>query len=162
LTALWLAIHHPHRVGRLVLAGTAARIGTRDRWTQRIRQVQETGMEAIADAAMPRWFTEDFTRRHPDIVASHHAMVAACSPVGYAGGCAALRDADLRDAVGRIDAPALVITGTADPVTPPEDGTALTAALRGARMVTLDAAHLPNVEQAGPFSAAVTGFLRGV
>jgi 3-oxoadipate enol-lactonase len=159
LTAMWLAVHAPHRIGRLVLASTAARIGTPDRWIERVRQVQTGGMEAIAEAAMPRWFTEDFRRREPETVAHHRAMVASCSPVGYSGGCAALRDTDLRDAIRRIDAPTLVVSGTADPVTPPDDGIEMCERIPGARMVTFDAAHLPNVEQADQFSAAVREFL---
>jgi 3-oxoadipate enol-lactonase len=161
LTAMWLAVHAPQRVGRLVLASTAARIGTPDRWTERVRQVEAAGMEAIADAAMPRWFTEDFRRREPGTVARHRAMVASCSAVGYSGGCAALRDADLREAIRSIDAPTLVVSGTADPVTPPADGLELCDRIRGARMMTFDAAHLPNVEQATRFSEVVGEFLKG-
>jgi 3-oxoadipate enol-lactonase len=159
LTAMWLAVHAPQRIGRLVLASTAARIGTPDGWIERVRQVQAGGMEAIADAAMPRWFTEDFRRREPETVARYRAMVASCSPVGYSGGCAALRDTDLRDAIRHIDAPTLVVSGSADPVTPPADGTGLRERIPGARMVTFDAAHLPNVEQADRFSTVVGEFL---
>jgi 3-oxoadipate enol-lactonase len=161
LTAMWLALHAPDRVGRLVLAGTAARIGTAERWTERVRQVHADGMEAIADAAMPRWFTEDFRRHQPETVARHRAMVASCSPIGYAGGCAALRDTDLRESIRRIAAPTLVVLGTADPVTPPEDGSAIRERIPGARMVTFEAAHLPNVERADQFSEAVREFLMG-
>jgi len=118
-------------------------------------------METIADAAMPRWFTEDFRRRDPETVARHRAIVASCSPVGYSGGCAALRDTDLRDAIRRIAAPTLVVSGTADPVTPPEDGSAMRERIPGARMVTFEAAHLPNVERADQFSEAVREFLMG-
>src|SRR5688572_10626172 len=32
LTAMWLAVHRPTRVRRLVLANTAARVGTAARW----------------------------------------------------------------------------------------------------------------------------------
>ena len=37
LTALWLGVHAPDRVGRIVAANTAARLGTRDVWAERIR-----------------------------------------------------------------------------------------------------------------------------
>ena len=160
LTAMWLAVRAPQRVGRLVLASTAARIGTVDGWTERVRQVRTIGMGAIADAAMPRWFSEDFRRREPETVARHRAMVAVCSADGYSGACAALRDADLREAIRDIGAPALVISGTADPVTTPGDGAETCARIRGARLVTLEAAHLPNVEQSDAFSAAVVEFLK--
>lgn len=160
LTAMWLAVHVPHRIGRLVLASTAARIGTADGWTERIRQVRTIGMGAIADAAMPRWFSEDFRRREPETVARHRAMAASCHADGYSGACAALRDADLRQAIRDVDAPALVISGTADPVTTPDDAAETCARIPGARMVTLEAAHLPNVEKSAAFSAAVIEFLK--
>ena len=159
MTAMWLALHAPDRVGRIVLANTGAHIGTFDLWQERIRVVRTNGMGAIAEATPGRWFTGDFRQRCPEVVAMFAAMVAACTPEGYAGCCAAIRDADLRGEIARIVAPALVITGAADPATPPSDGELIAARIPGARRVELDAAHLSNVEQAEAFTRAVFEFL---
>jgi 3-oxoadipate enol-lactonase len=161
LTAMWLAIHAAGRVGRVILASTAPRIGTPEGWTERIRQVRTAGMAAIADAAMPRWFTDGFQRSAPETVARYRSMLASCSAEGYAGCCAVIRDADLRDGIRRITAPTLVIAGRSDPVTTPEHGRDMCASIPGARMTTLAAAHLANVELPQPFTTEVLAFLAG-
>lgn len=161
LTALWLGIHAPERIVSLILASTAARIGTPEGWNDRIQQVRTIGLGPIADATMERWFTEEYRRRHPEIVSRYRAMVASCRPDGYVGCCAAIRDADLRDRIRGIDAPALVIAGTFDPVTTPAHGREMRAAIARSRMVTLEAAHLLNVERADEFNATVLEFLDG-
>lgn len=88
-----------------------------------------------------------------------HIDADGCRTAGYAGCCAALRDADLRDEIHRIDAPTLVVTGAHDPATPPSLGEDIRHAVAGARVVELDAAHLANVEQPEAFNAALIEFL---
>ena len=78
---------------------------------------------------------------------------------GYAACMAALRDIDLRDAIRNIRNQVLVIIGKNDPATPPEAGKAIAAAIPGARLVELDAAHLSNIEAADEFNKAVIDFL---
>jgi 3-oxoadipate enol-lactonase len=155
ITAMWLALHARHRVTTLVLACTGARIGTEALWEERIRQVRTTGLEGIADGTMARWFTPRFRVAHPDVVATFRRTLASGSPQGYLGCCAALRDADLLGAISRIGAPTLAIAGTSDEATPPANAEMICASIHGARMVTLDAAHLANVEQAQDFNEQV-------
>jgi 3-oxoadipate enol-lactonase len=160
LTAQWLALHAPSRVERLVLANTAARIGTRESWATRIGQVAAGGMASIVDRVLALWFSEEFRRREPAVVARFAGVLADCPVDGYVGCCAALRDADLRDQLGGVTIPVLVIVGARDRATPPADGAALGEALAEARLLSLDAAHLANVEQPAGFAAAVVDFLR--
>ncbi len=160
LTALWLGVHAPDRVGRLVLANTAARIGSVASWTERMTAVSAGGTAAIADATMARWFTEGFRTAHPETVVRVRTTFVSTPTAGYLGCCAALRDADLREAAARVAAPVLVITGTHDPATPPADGTRLAATIPGATLLELDAAHLSNIERADVFTEAVRRFLR--
>jgi pimeloyl-ACP methyl ester carboxylesterase len=89
------------------------------------------------------------------------SMVAACAPEGYIGCCAVLRDADLRASLANIASPALVVVGSDDPVTTAADGEALRTGIPGARLVSLRAAHLSNIEQADAFTKAVRDFLSG-
>ena len=159
LTAMWLALHAPARVDRIVAANTAARIGTAELWNERIQTVRTLGMTTIAEATMARWFTERFIQRHPSTVDAFRSMVAACPADGYTGCCAALRDADVRDELHRIGAPTLVVTGVHDVGTPPAEGAFIRERVAGARLLALDAAHLSNVEQADAFTAAVVDFL---
>jgi 3-oxoadipate enol-lactonase len=159
LTAMWLAIHAPERLHRIVLANTAARIGVPNTWTERIAQVQAEGLTYIAVQAMPRWFSESFRMRDPRTVHRFRDMLASCSPYGYMGCCAVLRDTDLRASLKHITTPTLIIAGQQDPATTLEDADVLKAEINGARIVELPTAHLSNVEQPAEFTAAVLDFL---
>jgi 3-oxoadipate enol-lactonase len=159
LTAQWLGVHAPDRVTSLVLANTAARIGTVASWAERIALVRQKGMTAAADLAMPRWFSPAFHERDPETVHGFRAMVQGCPAEGYLGCCAALRDADLTDAIGSIARPTLTVASTADSATPPEGLAFIADRIRGAQMVTFDSGHLSNVECAEEFTAAVLDFL---
>jgi 3-oxoadipate enol-lactonase len=159
LTGLWLAVNAPERVASLVVANTAARIGSVQSWTDRIALVQVRGMRAVADLAMPMWFSPDFRQRRDDVVARFRSMVESCPQAGYLGCCAALRDEDLRKAISRITCPVLVVAGATDVPTPPEGLRFIHQAIPGSKTLTLDAAHLSNVEQAEAFTSAVMGFL---
>jgi 3-oxoadipate enol-lactonase len=156
---LWLGLHAPERLGRLVVSNTGARIGTVDGWNARIEAVRRDGVDSMARGTMERWFTPAFRERSPVEVERLRRMLLATPAEGYIGACAAVRDLDLRDAVSGIGVPALVITGSADAATPPADSRALAAAIPGARYVELPAAHLSNIEAAEDFTAAVTKFL---
>jgi len=159
VVALWLGIHAPARVERLVLANTAARIGNQEMWEQRIATVANTGMSPLAVATLERWFTPTYRERHPEEMEQIRAMIAATDPGGYLACCAVLRDADLRAEIGAIEAPSLVITGTHDPATPPSDGRAIDAALRNSRYLELNSSHLSAWECADEFAAAVVQHL---
>ena len=74
---------------------------------------------------------------------------------GYLYGCAVLRDTDLSADVSRITAPTVVIGGRLDLATPPADSAWLAAAISGATLEMLDAAHLSNVECPAAFHAAM-------
>ena len=153
--AQWLAVHAPDRVERLILANTAARIGTFESWQARRDTVLGQGLAAIGEMAMGRFFSEPFRTGAPDIVARFRGVLEATDPIGYAGCCAALRDADLTADLGRIAAPTLVIGGTLDISTPPYQAEALMRGIPGAQLLMLDAAHLSSVEQPAAFTEAV-------
>jgi 3-oxoadipate enol-lactonase len=159
MTALWAAVHAPHRVRRVILANTAARIGNDGLWAERIRGARTDGMGVLADASMVRWFTEGFRARHPGVVARLRKTFEATSVDGYVGCCAALRDADLRPVARSVACPTLIVTGRHDPATPAADGRWLRDQIRDACLVDLDAAHLSNVERAGEFTIAVRDFI---
>jgi 3-oxoadipate enol-lactonase len=156
ITAMWLGVHAPRRIKSLVLANTAARIGSLEMWTERIAFVKQQGMATLADLTMPRWFTDGFRAREPHTIEQFRTMVAACPKEGYLSCSAALRDEDLREAIAGIRCPVLCIAGNADPATPPEALQFIHERIAGSKMLLLDAAHLTNVEQHEAFTNAVT------
>lgn len=158
---MWLGIHAPDRIDRLVLANTAAKIGTADMWNARIDAVRRGGMASIAPAVFARFFTPQALAHPTPPIAQLRATFEALSGDGYAACCAAVRDMDLRQGLGRIHAPTLVIAGTEDMATPPGDGRLVAERIHGARYVELPVAHLSNVQAAPAFTRTVVNFLSG-
>ena len=161
-TALWLGLHAPERVTGIVAANTGARIGTPAPWDQRIHDAGTLGMQALVEPAIARWFTPRFRRTDPETADRFREMLRDCPATGYAGCCAALRDADLRADLHRITCPTLVVTGREDHATAPADGQFIREQVTGAELLALDAAHLANVEQPDAFTAGVLYFLSRV
>ena len=158
LTAMWLGVNAPDRVSSLIVANTAARIGTVQRWNERIEKVQHEGMGAIADMVMGTWFTDVFRKREPAVIERFHRMVASCSADGYIACSAALRDADLRDAVCRIRARTLVVAGEYDQSTPKANSEDIHTRITGSTLTTFPCAHLSNVECAADFTSRASVF----
>lgn len=155
----WLGVHAHARVASLTLANTATRIGTHESWETRRRLVLAEGLGAIADMAMQRFFSPEFRASDPNVVEQVRTDLVGGSAAGYAGCCAALRDADLTTEVRHIRAPTLVIGGAFDISTPPDQAAALAAAIPGARLTILRAAHLSNLERPDAFTAALRAHL---
>jgi 3-oxoadipate enol-lactonase len=151
-------VNAPERVLGLMPCNTAARIGSVETWRQRMEQVLQHGTASIAEATMERWFTAAFRQNAPAEVEAARQMLLHTDTAGYVGCCAALRDADLTGALASITAPALAISGTYDPVTPPADGQFLQQHIAGAKFLELAAAHISNVEAAEAFLEAMHGF----
>lgn len=160
ITGMWLALSHPQRIDRLVLANTAAYIGPPENWTTRAAKVQQEGMASIASAVVARWLTPDYAQQHPAQVAYLEDMLKATPADGYAANCIAVRDADYRERIKKITAPTLVIAGAGDLPTPPSDGRYLAESIPGATYVELAGAHLSNQQEPQRFADAVLGFLQ--
>jgi len=159
MTGQWLGIHQQQRLIKLVLANTAARIGTPEGWNARAAQVRADGMDGVADGAAARWFTPAFRARAPQLVARMIARLRGQDREGYAACCAALAAADLRGAAASIGIPTLVIAGADDPVTTVADAEWLVDMLPYAQLAVVPASHISNLEAAEPFGAALQRFL---
>jgi 3-oxoadipate enol-lactonase len=159
LIGIWLGAHAGPRIDRLLLCNTAARIGTPERWSARIASVRAGGVSGIAGEVLERWFTPGFRAAAPERVAATRRMLEATAAEGYVACSEAIRDSDLRGALGEIRAPTLVISGRHDASTPPSEGRLLAEAIAGARHLELEASHISNVEAADRFNAALLGFL---
>lgn len=159
MVAMTLALIAPQRVSALVLACTSAQMD-RDAWAARIEAIRDGGMAAIAEPALARFFSERFRGAHPGIVGSVRTGLLAMSANGYTRCAAAIRDMALKDRLGAIRVPCLVIAGVADVSTPyAGHGDAIIAGLPGAQHEILDAAHLACLEVPDRFVAALRAFL---
>ena len=159
LIGMWLGLHAPACIDRLVLCSTGPKIGSPEIWNPRIEAIRKNGMKPMAAAVIERWLTPEFRAREPQAVAAALRMLEESPPEGYAANCAAIRDADLREEVAAIRAPTLVIMGAKDPATPPALGRGLAGTIPGAKYVELEGSHIINVEAPAAFNAALVGFL---
>jgi 3-oxoadipate enol-lactonase len=159
LIAQQLAARRPERVRCLVLCDTAHKIGTAEFWNQRIAAVERDGIESIADGILERWFTPAFREKEPALFAGCRNMLVRQPPAGYAGSCAAVRDADHSGLVATIAAPTLVLVGEEDGSTPPDLVRSMAEHVPGARFETIpDAGHIPCVEQPAVLVARLRRF----
>ena len=151
-----IAVRAPGRVRALVLCCTAAKIGTPESWAERIAAVEDGGIEPIADAVLQRWFTPLFRETRSDEVAGWRNMLVRTPDHGYAGTCAAIRDADLRPDAGRIAAPTLCVAGDQDGSTPADVVKGTADLVPGARFALIDGAgHIPCVEKPAVLSRLI-------
>ena len=159
MTGMWLLTHAPERINRAVLANTSASMQPPDIWNARIQTVLDEGMYAITQAVLDRWFTREFQARSPKAIELVKRMIEQTPKEGYAACCGAIRDMDQREAIRSITRPVLVITGAKDPSTPPAAGELIQQSIKGAKLVSLNAAHLSNIEQPEQFTRAALDFL---
>lgn len=153
VTAVWLAIHHGARLRSLVAANTAARVGTAEGWQARVDAVHAHGLGGIRDEVLDRFFAPGFADRDPAAFTEAQRAFVGADADGYVACCMALADADLRDEVGRIETPTLVVAGEHDVATPPDDARWLHQHVPGSRLEVLEgAAHLSNLERPAAFT----------
>jgi len=160
MIAQGIAALRPELVSALVLCDTAHKIGTEEMWNARIDAVTKGGIAGLADGIMERWFTPTYRRADNADFAGYVNMLVRQPAEGYAGTCAALRDADLTESTRALKLPALLIVGDQDGSTPPELVRSTAALISGSRFeIIKDAGHIPSVEQPEATSRLIRGFL---
>ncbi|MDO6728579.1 3-oxoadipate enol-lactonase [Marinovum sp. 2_MG-2023] len=161
MVAQGLAVKRLDLVRGLVLACTAAKVGTAAQWQDRIATVQGDGIAALLDATMERWFTAGF-RATPDI-GQWRNMVARQPAEGYAACCAAISGTDFYTPTASLRLPCLGIAASEDRATPPDLVRETIALIPGARFELLRrAGHLACIEQPEAFGGLVNAFLRDI
>lgn len=158
-----LALRHPEVLDRVVLADTTGQgaPNAAQMWAERVQAARASGMAALVEPTLARWFTTPFRLREAALMQQIGTMIAHTPLEGYAGCCAAIAGVSTLDRLHRLGHPALVLVGDQDQGTPPAMAQRLADHWPGARCVVLpDAAHLANLEQAQAFNREVLGFLQ--
>jgi pimeloyl-[acyl-carrier protein] methyl ester esterase len=169
LVALEIARHRAHDLAGLVLIATTPRFVLAPDWPCAMTEalLRDFGARLESDYART---VRDFLalqtlgdERQQETLRSLREALASRPPPdprGLAHGIEILRQADLRAASAAIEAPALVIAGERDRLTPPEAGRALAQRLRSASFVLVRrAAHAPFLSHASEVLAAVEPFI---
>jgi 3-oxoadipate enol-lactonase len=148
MTGMWLAAHVPERVDRLALCCTSAHMPPAQGWLDRAATVRRSGMAAVADAVVARWFTPNFAAGSPGVVSWARDMLLATPAEGYAGCCEAIAAMDLRPILASIRAPTLVLAGDQDPSTPPAHAEVIVSGIADARLVVVrDVSHFATAQE---------------
>jgi 3-oxoadipate enol-lactonase len=160
LVAQGLHASRPGLAHALILCDTAHKIGTAETWNARIETVRRNGIDAIADGVMKLWFTPAFHADRPELLAGCRTMLMRQPVEGYTGTCAAVRDADHTELVGRIAVPTLCLVGDQDGSTPPALVRSMADLIPGAEFAVIEGAgHIPCVEQPAQLVAKIRKFL---
>jgi len=116
LVAQGLVVSHPDRVAAVVLVDTVSRYpqAFRNTWAERIEVAKTDGMEPLADVMEETWFTEDFRRGHPEIVAECRRQFLRTDLLGYVNACQMLGAVDIHSELASIARPTYVLCGTDD------------------------------------------------
>ena len=171
--ALDLAAAMPAGIERLVLIATTPRFLAGPGWRFGLKAASLARLAAQVDAD-PRQAVSGFltlqvrglaprTRaRSLERLRSALERGGAAEPAALAWGLERLRQGDLRAQLSQVRAPALVIAGADDRITPPAASRALAASLPKGRFRLLrGAGHVPFLSHREQLLAALGGFLRG-
>ncbi|RYF71800.1 MAG: alpha/beta fold hydrolase [Comamonadaceae bacterium] len=164
MTAQALAVRYPTLLRTVTIANSAAHYPDQTPWRARAETVAAKGVEAIAPGAVGRWLTPDFVATPEGVAAARtlHDVLVRTDAQGYIESCAAVAAIDFRDSNHRIATPALVIGGLQDEATPLAMSEAMAAAIPGARLATIDAAHLSAVERPVEFTQLLIDYWRSL
>lgn len=162
--AMQLAYRHPALLKHLVLCNTKAAPDSADAAANRLKMadhVLRAGNEIVATAMLPRLFASHVASQYPEVVAAVRQMILTTAPEGLAAaqrGMAIRPDA--RPGLPTITARTLVVCGSEDVISPPDEMQTIADAIPGARYLEFAGqGHMTPMEAPGPFNAALVDFL---
>lgn len=160
IIAFAAALKRPDLIRGLILSDTQARIGTAERYQERIERIEKGGIETIADEQMERWFSKEFRNNAPLQVALMRQMLVRQSLYGYLASVTALRDADYSSRIHEISCPTLCLAGSEDRSTPPEQVRILADGIDRSVLKLIDGAgHLPCLEAPDVMAKMILEFI---
>lgn len=160
MTGMWLGIHAPTRIDRLVLSNTSAKVPA-ETFASRIAQVRQDGLPGMVSQILGRFFTAEFIAQASPAYHSVRQTLLQTDPLGYIACCTAIRDMDLQEELKLITSPSLVIIGEHDQSTSPAMGEDIVARIQSAHVVRMPLAHIPILEDPEGYASHIIEFLRG-
>jgi pimeloyl-ACP methyl ester carboxylesterase len=151
--ALWMALHHADRMAGQVLLGTGARLPASTALLARLREDYEA---TVATLNRSVWGPES----DPALVERGRRTLLGIDPQVLVEDLRACADFDVRDQLGRIGVPTLILVGAQDRVTPPAHARQLEAGLDRAQCEIIpQAGHMLALERPERTSQRVQTFL---
>jgi len=123
--AFQFALKYPERLGRLILCDTKAAADSQEVQMNRevvASQVQEEGPLFLVEGMIEKLFALMTGQTHPEIVKQIREVIKYSSPLAVAGALRGMgQRIDVQPHLAEIDVPALVLCGSEDAITPPEE-----------------------------------------
>jgi len=161
MIAQGLAAKRLDLVHALVLSNTGAKIGTSQLWHDRIKAVEQGGIEALESAIMERWFSAGF--RATAQLDLWRNMLIRQPREGYIGCSAAIAGSDFLAPTSGLRLPCLGIAGNEDGSTPPDLVRETVELIPGSRFELIRrAGHLPCVEIPAEYARILSEFMTEV
>lgn len=158
----WLGVNAPNRLKSLTLCATF-NLAPYDMWNQRIETVRKSGIGAIVEPTLERWLTEPFRVSHPRQTQAVRDMILRTSVDGYAGSAAAIRDMNIKDYLGRINLPTLLVAAELDPSSPPSTMRQMHEQARNSEYREIaGAAHVFTIEKPEESAEIIGDFLKRI
>jgi len=157
-----LTLRHPQLIDSLTIADSTSRwpADAIELFAQRAATAMRSGMSALVEATLARWFTPEFHKSDADAVARVGDMILHTPVAGYVGCSAAIPRINMTQRLREITCPILIMVGDRDPGTPVAMSQAIHDNALGSELVIIEhAAHLSNVEQPAIFNRALRRFL---
>jgi pimeloyl-ACP methyl ester carboxylesterase len=154
----------PERVARLVLCDTRAGADTPEAAAMRLKMAEhvlEAGPELVAAAMLPKLFAIETAKQRPELVEQVRQMILRASPTGIAAAQRGMAQRpDVRERLGAIRVPTLVIVGEHDAISPPDEMRQIAEGIPSAEFIVIpNAGHMSTMENSTDVNAAMRGFV---
>lgn len=165
--AFRIAARSPERVRALVMADTRAEADTEEGKQRRataIARIESEGPGGFLEEFMAQVVGATTKDQRPEVVRAVRQVIGSPPSESLTAALSALgARPDSRPLLASIAAPALVVVGEEDTLTPPSSAEVMASGIPGARLVTIPGAgHLSNMEAPEAFNGAVREFLLGL
>jgi 3-oxoadipate enol-lactonase len=162
--ALAMVRRHRERLRGLVLVSTRATADTpeaRDKRMRLIEFVEERGVEALAARQLKAMVGETTFTSRPDVLESLRTMMARAPRDGVVGALHAMAERhDSTSMLGGIDMPTLIVSGSEDTFTPPDEMRGLARSIPQSRFESIvGGGHVCPYERPAAFNHVVAEFL---
>ncbi|WP_133648547.1 alpha/beta fold hydrolase [Paraburkholderia flava] len=157
-----LAMTRPEQVASLTLIDTAASFAEAAREAMRLRaqSARSSGMHAVLQTTLERWFTGQTRARRPDLIDRVARTLLADDPAIHGAMWDMIAELDLVDGLNRIACPTLILVGEFDPSSPPSAARQLHDRIPDSRLHIIEqASHMAPLERPEVINTHLLSFL---
>ncbi|RDL45616.1 alpha/beta hydrolase [Marinomonas piezotolerans] len=155
-----LVTQYPERLLSATLTNTGAKIGSKEAWLTRQKDVMDQGLEKMAATLVVRWFSEHSIQTNPSLAGFWQKQLAQVDDYSYGALCEWLGNMDLTEDLGPCSLPVTLICGEKDVATTPELMQTLASLMHVKTLEIINnVGHVPSVESPNELIALLNSSL---